>query len=161
VGYEHYCELTAEALEASRRKAREIVLGFKALLPYLPPLGGRSGRGKPLLSEEDGRLSFNGKRPEHYNPVVFPFEERDLIPPDGRYSTYLFRCKTMGFPYDLGVKAFLLLLKHHVGKGVHLFTDGSLGSWAPAAELLDGVLGVKVDLFEALPDAALWELSRL
>lgn len=106
------------------------------------------GRGEPILGPSG--IAFNGPRPMDYESFVFPGD--GLIPGEGRYFGF---CKT-GFssaqarPYDLGVKAALLLAKVHMGDALEVRTDGTLGEWARAAELVEGVLHLPVDLYGAL-----------
>lgn len=147
MGYGHGWRIGAKWVGLLEERLPAILEDFQKLLPHLPPLAGPMGWGKPLLDK--GQVAFNGHSPQDYESFLFPQGG-----PSGGEDAAGF-CKT-GFslaearPYDLAVKAFLLLAKWHLGEAVRLRSDGDLADWAGAAHLVEGVLLLPSDPFWAL-----------
>src|SRR4051812_15261012 len=72
------------------------------------PLAGLEGRGAPILVD-DG-VAFNGAGAARCEPFEIHRVEFDR---HGRLEKFSF-CKTQGLPYDLAVKASLIVLKKHL-----------------------------------------------
>jgi hypothetical protein len=68
-------------------------------------------------------------------PQVFqaPFRIGD----DGRIHAH---CKTEHMPYDIAVTAALIILKHHLGDEIHIYSDGELIDWLKGKQLCAEVL---------------------
>lgn len=141
MGYTHYWLIKDP--ELARRRLGVVLEDFRRLLPWLPPLAGPDGWGRPILDPVAG-AAFNGHKPRDYESFVFD--------PGGRGLQF---CKT-GFsagdrrPYDRAVTAFLLLAGLHMGSAIELSTDGYLLHWAPAARLIEARLLLPVDLARLL-----------
>jgi len=151
MGYTHYWYLKDIELWKERRK--EIVSDFLALIPRLPPLAGPLGEGEPMFGET---VDFNGPDPDDYESFNFPFYDekkaREELEEEGKVFGF---CKTGHRPYDLAVTAFLLVAKFHLGDALRLRSDGDLVDWVAAGTLVEGVLGLPVDLYESL-ERYLW-----
>jgi len=154
MGYTHYWYLQRGGIEAWKKRGPQVVSDFMALLPHLPPLAWADGKGKPEFGEI---VVFNGRAPkEDYESFVFPYDDeakaREEMREEGRVFGF---CKT-GFSqsearsYDLAVMAFLLVAKLHMGEVLEVKTDGHTEDWLPAARLVEEVLALPVDLYEAL-----------
>lgn len=121
---------------------RVILEGFKRLLPHLPPLAGGDGKGKPLLTPRE--VVFNGQALEgDYETFAFPGHFGEIF------------CKTgpnweRKRPYDLAVRAFLLLARFHLGEAMTLSGDAPLADWAEAASLIEAHVHLPVDVYWAL-----------
>jgi len=81
------------------------------------PLAGFEGTGEPVFT--DNSVAFNGVG----NARCEPFKVHDTeFDRHGRPETFSF-CKTEGLPYDLAVKAALVILKEHLGDSIKVMSD--------------------------------------
>ena len=135
MGYTNYWRI--RKIEAYKQALPLVASDLKELLPQLPPLAGWDGRGEPTL--KGWRIAFNGVEPEECEP--FLLEEWPRGAPGF--------CKTREKPYDLAVKAALVLLKWHseaiAPYAVEVRSDGGLTDWDKACELVVEELGYPVD----------------
>lgn len=92
-------------------------------------LAGFDGTGQPRFGD-DGFV-FNGVG----GAAVEPFEVRQIeFDRRGRNVVSCY-CKTMGAPYDLCVRAALIVLRHHLGTGFSVTSDDRAEvNWAVALE---------------------------
>lgn len=107
-------------------------------------LGGFDGLGDPVL--RDDRIIFNGKHPVSCEPLEIAAVEFDRR---GRDEFYC-HCKTEHLPYDLFVKAALIVFAHHLGPSFKVSSD-SPASWDDACDLVQRTLGYGND-FQLSPD---------
>ena len=139
MGYTHYFYRPV-TLDAAKFKAA--VEDFKKLLPNIGDrkigLAGWNGKGEPEITED--RIRFNGMERNGHETFHIPvvYGERDLHPEDPLKFSF---CKTAQKPYDLGVTACLVIFKHHFGKDFKVSSDGDLGDWKSAIDLVGEVLG--------------------
>ena len=79
-----------------------------------------------------------------YESVWFPASIRDdkfLQPSAQHKGLYFSCCKTAYRPYDVAVTAFLIIAKHHLGKRLHVSSDGGDQHWQDAKVLCYAHLG--------------------
>jgi hypothetical protein len=147
MGIAHSWSIDREFLtsRAFQEAMRTVLQDFRQLLPHLPPLAGPLGEGSPELSEEE--VAFNGPAPRFAESFRFPglLDGRPFTPMHKPWAHWAF-CKTGQEPYALAVKAFLLLAKLHMGGRIALGSDEPLAAWVEAADLVEGVLHLPVDL---------------
>ena len=101
----HFDEVSADIMTMIERSELPIGDGFGTI------------GSKPEI--EDGRLSFNGIQPDEYETFTYPRI--------GEYWTAVpgfEACKTDYRPYDPIVCASLLAIRHHLGNGVDISSDG-------------------------------------
>jgi hypothetical protein len=87
------------------------------------PLAGFESRGQPIFLADT--VVFNGVQGagcEAFEIHRIEFDRR------GEAETFSF-CKTQGLPYDVAVKAALVVLKHHLGNQIRVMSDESDGAW--------------------------------
>jgi hypothetical protein len=149
MGYGHAWHIPLEGLPLVQERLSAILEDFGRLLPHLPPLAGPLGEGEPVFGPSE--VAFNGPRPEDYEGFAFPglLEGKPFLSSLHPGHHYGF-CKTGRRPYDLAVQAFLLVAKAHLGEYLALSSDGAMADWAEAADLVEAVLGLLVDLEAAL-----------
>lgn len=150
MGYTHYWRIPVQALPLVGERLPAIVGDFRKLLPHLPPLAGPLGKGGPEFGPEE--VAFNGPEPEDYEAFVFPGLLRGgepFVSEDFPEEHFAF-CKTGYRPYDLAVTAFLLVAKFHLGDLLQVRSDGDVSEWTPAADLVERVLRLPVDLMGVL-----------
>jgi len=164
MGYSHYWRL--RKIEAWKEHREAIIADFLKLIPHLPPLGGPIGEGEPEFGEVvafNGRVHRDRPLPESgvfieasccsaaHEPFVFPYEDeeeaRRKIAEEG---SAFGSCKTNLKPYDLAVTSFLLLAKHYLDDDILLFANGYKEAMLPAAQLIERVLGYRIDPKEAM-----------
>ena len=99
------------------------------------PLGGVEGLGAPRFTPET--ILFNGMAPRHVEPFEIHQTEFD------RHGRELVRgyCKTNHAPYDLCVQLALVVLKHHLGEEISVFSDGRDDDWIAARDRCQQLLG--------------------
>lgn len=150
MGYTHYWRIPVQALPLVGERLPAIAEDFRKLLPHLPPLAGPLGRGEPGFGPEE--VAFNGPEPEDYETFAFPGLLRDGEPfvSEGFPEEHFAFCKTGRRPYDLAVTAFLLVAKLHLEDLLQVRSDGDISEWAPAADLVEKVLRLPVDLMGVL-----------
>jgi len=111
---------------------------------------GSGGEGAPVFSDE--QIIFNGEGADGLEDFILqrvivdsPKRYRDY--PDGRHFDF---CKTCHLPYDLVVKAVLMLYKAYFGDVVKVTTDdggkGYVREWDGAKVFLGRRLGAEVSL---------------
>lgn len=98
-------------------------------------LAGFDGTGPPLLSEE--RIIFNGTAPAACEPFEVAAVEFDRR---GR-PEFFGHCKTEHLPYDLYVKASLIVLAHYLCDDFQVMSDAPEDEWAQARDLVEASLG--------------------
>jgi hypothetical protein len=135
MGLTHYwlrpTELPAEAFAAAVWDVRR-VLDAAGI-----PLAGFDGRGRAVFL--DDTIVFNGVvRCEPFEIHQVEFDRR------GRAEKFSF-CKTHGLPYDLAVKATLIVLKHHLGKMFKVMSDESDDAWERVKQLVVASTGFGSD----------------
>jgi len=154
MGYTHYWYLRKGGIEVWRERRWRIIADFLELAPHLPPLAGPSGEGGPEFGEV--AVAFNGPRPDDYESFIFPYWSEAEAREEMRREGKVFGFVKTGFdrssarPYDLAVRVFLLVAKLHMGEALEVKTDGHTEDWLPASQLVEGVLALPVDLYEAL-----------
>jgi hypothetical protein len=116
------------------------VSDVKRLLPTLDVrLAGDEGKGEPVLV--DDAIVFNGEGAARCEPFALLRVEHDRR---GRGVVSGF-CKTEGLPYDLGVKAVLVVLKHHLRDEIKVSSDQRERGWAEARAAVQAALGYGED----------------
>ena len=90
------------------------------------PLAGFQGSGQPIFSED--AIVFNGAAGAGCEPFEIHQIEFDRL---GRKVVRGF-CKTEHAPYDICVQAALIVLKHHLGKGIAVISDATDRDWEEA-----------------------------
>ncbi len=101
-------------------------------------LGGFEGFGEPLL--RDDQIVFNGKHPASCEPFEIAAVQFDRRGNDEFYC----HCKTEHLPYDLFVKAALIVFAERIGPQFRVTSDAP-DSWGPARELVQRTLGYGAD----------------
>jgi len=109
-------------------------------------LAGCEGRGKPVFSET--AIIFNGvggMSCEDFviQKVQFPSPGRDYV---------ICHCKTEHLPYDICVKAALVILKHHLRDHIRVMSDGKKEDWAEAINICKSCVGYGDDFVLADKD---------
>lgn len=100
-------------------------------------LAGFDGTGTPLLTAE--RIVFNGAAPAACEPFEVAAVEFDRR---GRQE-FFGHCKTEHLPYDLCVRAALIVLHHHLQDAFRVSSDD--GEWKAAQEWVSSTLGYGSD----------------
>ena len=117
-------ELAADRFASAVADCREV-------LPTLGvALGGFGGDGEPVVQSD--HIVFNGRSLAKCEPFEVGRVEFDR---HGRGWVWSF-CKTERLPYDLCVKAALIILSHHLGEQFKVGSDGSDNDWARARQLV-------------------------
>ena len=98
-------------------------------------LAGRDGTGEPILL--DSRISFNGRTPLACEAFEIASSEWDRL---GNPEVTSF-CKTGGLPYDLCVKAALIILNHHLHQHLSVASDQAIDGWHSARDIVQVTLG--------------------
>lgn len=98
-------------------------------------VAGFDGQGEPLLTAE--RIVFNGRSPRACEPFEIAAVEFDR---HGRPEVRSY-CKTQLLPYDVTVKAVLVVLAHHLAGSLAVTSDQPAEEWAGAMRLVEGELG--------------------
>ena len=107
----------------------------KALGSMEVPLGGFDGNGRPIF--DDDHIVFNGGAGQNCEPFEISRVEFDRR---GRAEVRSF-CKTEHLPYDLCVRAALIILKHGLGDRIVVGSDGSDDDWSNAKDAVEKALG--------------------
>lgn len=130
MGYTIYWQRPTQ-LPADRFAAA--VEDFRQMLPQLNvPLAGPHGKGSPVLDPQ--QITFNGPSPQCCESFDFRREEDDRRG-DGIVRSF---CKTQRLPYDLAVKAALLILRNHLGDQLVVSSDGGEEEWDEARRIVEG-----------------------
>ena len=98
------------------------------------PLAGAGGVGDAIFVAKE--IVFNGSE----TPCEDFTARRTEKPRQGRPRVFSY-CKTEGAPYDLCVKAALIVLKHHLGDAIAVTSDVENDEWRQARELCQSCLG--------------------
>lgn len=98
-------------------------------------VAGFDGTGSPIVSED--RVILNGRAPLACEPLEITAIEFD---PRGRSEVRSF-CKTELLPYDLCVKAVLVVFQHHLHSHFVVTSDQQDTDWTAARELVQSALG--------------------
>jgi hypothetical protein len=99
------------------------------------PVAGFEGVGHPILTRDS--IVLNGQAPAACEPFEIRAVEFDRRGRD-RFTSY---CKTQGMPYDLVVKAALIVLREHLGDHIAVTSDENDESWSEARSLVQSILG--------------------
>jgi hypothetical protein len=126
-------ELSAEAFRAAVADIRKVLKASNV------PLAGFHGVGESVM--RDDAVVFNGVGRAAVEPFEIHCVEFDRL---GRPAKFSF-CKTAGLPYDLAVRATLIVLKHHLGDQISVTSDADDASWAPACQLVQNALSFGAD----------------
>lgn len=139
MGYTHYWSFKkfkgeAKAQEAAYQTA--IKQCAKIVKTYYKAAGGISGYTAHTAIGQYGGLEVNGKGEESHETFAMPehFGETDFE-----------FCKTARKPYDVVVTACLATMKHYLGYGINVSSDGRRDDWWEGVTLANRVLGVKID----------------
>lgn len=89
----------------------------------------------PIVRED--RVVFNGRAPLACEPLEIAAVEFDRR---GRPEVRSF-CKTDLLPYDLCVKAVLIVFQHHLQSHLVVTSDQKGNDWSVAREVVQSVLG--------------------
>lgn len=98
-------------------------------------LAGFDGVGTPVL--EDDRIVFNGIAPRSCEPFEIAAVEFDRRGKQEFFS----HCKTGHLPYDLYVKATLIVFSHHLQEAFHVSSDQDNQAWDNARVFVQDRLG--------------------
>ena len=133
MGLTHYWERPVQLSPAAFNRA---VVDCRRLLPLLSiPLAGGDGTGTPVLDSEV--LMFNGVGDASYETCAICRVEED--PGEGR-RVFSF-CKTEHRPYDLAVRAVLIVFQHHLRSQFKVSSDDHASAWEAARQLCQQHLG--------------------
>lgn len=122
-------ELPADSFRAAVADVRRLLSAATV------EIGGFDGTGSPIL--RDDRIVFNGLAPLACEPFEVATVEFDR---HGRNEVCEF-CKTGHLPYDLQVKATLIVLEHHLHPHFVVTSDQADEEWAAARDLVQSALG--------------------
>ena len=100
-------------------------------------IAGFDGTGEPILDDE--RIIFNGEGPTACEPFEIAAVEFDRR---GRPDLFG-HCKTEHQPYDLYVKAVLIVFSHHLNKSFLVSSDADNSDWDDARSLVQEHLGYR------------------
>lgn len=113
MGYANYwwrpAELPREIFTAAASDVRQLLRRFKH------EVAGPPGTGEPTITED--LIAFNGAMPD----MAQSFRICRIEDPNDPFPRGF--CKTRLLPYDLAVKATLLLLRHHAGESFKFSSD--------------------------------------
>ena len=126
-------ELPTEAFAAAVRDVQRVLKDANI------PLAGFEGHGPPVFL--DDAIVFNGVAGAACEPFEIHQVEFDRR---GRAEKFSF-CKTEGLPYDLAVKAALVVFKHHFGEAIKVMSDESNEAWDRARETVNKIMGFGSD----------------
>ena len=135
MGYTHYYEVLDIEAEL---KVAEIGRDLAEVIRRCEvPIGDADGAPGSSPQTHGRRIAFNGIKPEACDDFTYPpmFE---LNPALGLRKGYAY-CKTRRYSYDIVVCVSMLVIKHHLGDGARLSSEGrrnELG-WSKAIALHD------------------------
>ena len=124
-------ELPAEAFSAAAADCRLLLASTSIELADF------DGTGQAILNDE--RIVFNGRVPQACEPFEIAAIEFDRR---GRQE-FFGHCKTGHLPYDLCVRAALIVLNHHLQESLRVSSDDS--EWDKAREWVSSTLGYGSD----------------
>ncbi|MXY46107.1 MAG: hypothetical protein F4Y44_03795 [Chloroflexi bacterium] len=135
MGYTHYYEIIDENADL---KVVEIGRDIAEVIRRCEiPIG--DGNGTPDSAPQITKKAaiFNGLKPNDYERFCYP-PDFELNKRCGLRAGFEFS-KTARRPYDIVVCVALLVLKHHLGEGVRISSDGRLNElgWRKAIALHD------------------------
>jgi hypothetical protein len=137
--WERPTELPREAFRAAIEDCRTLLAVSEA------DIAGFDGTGEPILDED--RIVFNGQAPRACEPFEIAAVEFDRR---GRPEVFG-HCKTGHLPYDLYVRASLIVLAHHLRGALRMTSDADSTDWGKAQSLVEQSLGYGGD-FSLSPD---------
>lgn len=144
MGLTHYWKrppvLPTEAFGAAVRDCRKVLTASGVAL------AGETGQGRPVIN--DLLLVFNGQEPLSGEP----FRLEIFAAPRRGGSDVLSYCKTCCQPYDLCVKAVLVVFSHHFSDIFKVFSDGKDDLWQDARRLCQECLGYGLDFQLSKPE---------
>lgn len=136
MGLSHHWQRKTELPAASFREA---VSDCRRLFQAAAAeIAGFEGFGPPVLA--DDHIVFNGKHPASCEPFEVAAVQFDR---HGR-AEFFGHCKTEHLPYDLFVKAALIVLARRLGPEFKVSSDAP-DSWDSARELVQRTLGYGAD----------------
>ncbi len=136
MGYTHYWYRQPEV---SEDKMRDIIKDIQKVVPHYDSLLGD----KDIHTEG---IFLNGRGDEAHETFYFPrvvevpkhqMQEQFYI---RKGQTFAF-CKTACKPYDIAVTTSLLIIKHHLGEEISVSSDGEIGNWESAIDIVVKELG--------------------
>lgn len=137
MGITHYWTRPTELLKT---KFDSAAVDFRKVVDRIPgQIAGFDGSGPPIINEE--RVVLNGISPQSCEPLelaVIEFDRR------GREEVMSY-CKTQELPYDLFVKAVLIIFEHHMRPDFKVSSDQHDSKWNKAREVVQEVLGYGYD----------------
>ncbi len=137
MGLTHYWKrppvLPTAAFKSAVRDCRKVLTASGVAL------AGETGKGQPIIN--DLMLVFNGTEPRSGEP----FRIEIFAAPRRSGSDVLSYCKTSYQPYDLCVKAVLVVFSHHFSDIFKVFSDGKDEVWQDARQLCQSCLGYGSD----------------
>lgn len=131
----HWLRPTELPAAAFKQAAEDCRIVFESVSAEL---GGFEGFGEPVLDND--HIIFNGKHPatcEPFEIAAVQFDRR------GRDEFYC-HCKTEHLPYDLFVKAALIIFSHRIGPAFKVTSDAPT-AWDAARDLVQRTLGYGAD----------------
>ena len=141
MGYTHYFHRTTDAARNIDPKlweaiCKDVFAVLSAVVKRGIPLAGDyNTHAFPLIS--DNVICFNGVGEHGHESFCFERAYKN-VPCD-------WFCKTERKYYDTAVVAVLLILKHHLGDGLKLGSDGQWSSWSAGARLVGYTLNWPTD----------------
>ena len=133
MGLTHYWRRPARL---SPDKFRAAVVDVRLLLSTAPVgVAGIDGTGAPIL--HDDQIAFNGRSPLACESFAIAAIESDRHG-GGEVTSF---CKTQRLPYDLFVKAVLIVLAHHLQPHFVVTSDEGSDGWASARAFVRETLG--------------------
>lgn len=133
MGLSHHWRRPTELTAGTFRAAAHDVCKLLASSPV--ELAGFDGTGSPIIG--DDRIVINGRTPLACEPFEIALVEFDRR---GNSEVRSF-CKTEGLPYDLIVKAALIVFQHHLKPHFVVTSDQMNDDWASARDLVQSTLG--------------------
>ena len=132
MGITHYWQRDAEF---DTDKFAAAALDARLVMEHVGlPLAGTGGEGDAIFAAE--AIVFNGREVPCEDFTVRRTEQ----PRQGQPRVFSY-CKTEGAPYDLCVKAALIVLRRHLGTGICVTSDADDDSWQDARENCQSCLG--------------------
>jgi len=135
MGYTNYLTIKKTSSREIEKKYQQAIKKIDKLVKYAYntaclPLSGYSAHAKGY-----GGIKFNGKQDNAHEDFIL----REHFKENENFSF----CKTARKPYDIVVKASLLVLKHALKDIVIISCDGNKEDWLDGLKLAKKALGLK------------------